>query len=662
MKAMIWKELRENSKWAVLGGVGLALVMAWALWGSASNWRPTSTVLEEIFLSVTVSFFPALAVMLGFAQIINESWRDHWSFLLHRPISPTRLFFGKVIAGLMLYFMATGVPLLLLGVWSSWPGRFAAPFDWAMMQAGLADMLTGTAYYFAAMITAQRQARWYGSRGLSLGAAVCLSAWVVSAQEFWHALLAIAGIDFILCAAAWGGFCTAGVWSAQPRRAKAALGLASVTGICLVGGFVLAIVIAIVARDDTLVRYITTPRRIEQVTGLQGRAIEALGLGVSMTQCRPEDFLHQQRGVLIGLDARRAFSYWNRYRSASRWFVPMNRSTNRGENPNWYFDTKQQVVLGYNIETKRLAWRAGADGFLRAADDALPRPFGDWINPEPYLSLQQRIICPDAIYEIDFDNRVVSLIFRARDDETIIDAVTLSPITLSPEVIKPTPINVIGTSKRLLWRRLGARSWREVVHEYDPKQYPMVTIMIAHEVGRTFLRYSAIAGRPAHGRAQNILVELDEQNRVIYRVDLPRVASTSSNVVHKAMAPLTPVALWVVAWANGFPGYDAVHINLMMAASALLCAVVNHYLARRYRFPRPAMWWWTLWGFLFGPAGVVLMFCLPERQASVSCASCGRKRRVDRDQCEHCAAGFPDPPRDGTEIFESADLRVQIAD
>ena len=36
----------------------------------------------------------------------------------------------------------------------------------------LADVLTGLVYYFAGMLTAQREARWYGSRCLGLAAAL----------------------------------------------------------------------------------------------------------------------------------------------------------------------------------------------------------------------------------------------------------------------------------------------------------------------------------------------------------------------------------------------------------------------------------------------------------------------------------------------------------
>ncbi len=81
-----------------------------------------------------------------------------------------------MITGVALYMLAVGLPFTWSVVWAAVPGHFAGPFRWGTALPWLADILTGVVYYFAGMLAAQREARWYGSRGLSLAAAFCCTA------------------------------------------------------------------------------------------------------------------------------------------------------------------------------------------------------------------------------------------------------------------------------------------------------------------------------------------------------------------------------------------------------------------------------------------------------------------------------------------------------
>src|SRR6516165_10107892 len=101
MKSLIWKEWRENLKWVPL---------------------PTLVIIGPIFLfglpplmDAGFSFFVGLVMVvfgaaLGFLQVFFESSGDKRSLLLHRPLSSSRIFLGKVIAGLSLYLLALGIP------------------------------------------------------------------------------------------------------------------------------------------------------------------------------------------------------------------------------------------------------------------------------------------------------------------------------------------------------------------------------------------------------------------------------------------------------------------------------------------------------------------------------------------------------------------------
>jgi hypothetical protein len=90
-----------------------------------------------------------------------------------------------------------------------------------------------------------------------------------------------------------------------------------------------------------------------------------------------------------------------------------------------------------------------------------------------------------------------------------------------------------------------------------------------------------------------------------------------------------------------------------MVASAAACAGITLALARRYAFSRRRLAGWTILCFLSGPMGILTMLALLDWPPRVNCASCGKMRVVNRQQCQHCAADFPPPPNVGVEIFEA---------
>src|SRR4029077_1310467 len=166
-----------------------------------------------------------------FLQIVFEAHGDKRSLLMHRPLSPSRIFLAKVIAGVVLYVVALGIPFLCLESWLATPGRMPAPYHWRMSLPWLADILSGLVYYFAGMLVAQRAARWYGSRGLALAGAFSCSYLVSALPEFWQALVAIGIIGSFVGVAAWGSFSAGGEYPAQPRPAKAALAMTLLAGL-----------------------------------------------------------------------------------------------------------------------------------------------------------------------------------------------------------------------------------------------------------------------------------------------------------------------------------------------------------------------------------------------------------------------------------------------
>ncbi len=149
MKAIIWKELKENLKWAMLAALGLGLAYAYVLsqvFGHYQGYNPYQAQGLPMPTDITA---PIVGLLLGLMQIIPELRRDQWAFLMHRPVPRATIFWGKVSAGLLLFLLAMGLPFLGAVLWLATPGRMAAPFDWRLALSGTVDILTGIVFYFA---------------------------------------------------------------------------------------------------------------------------------------------------------------------------------------------------------------------------------------------------------------------------------------------------------------------------------------------------------------------------------------------------------------------------------------------------------------------------------------------------------------------------------
>src|SRR5712692_3529058 len=153
MKSLIWKELCENLKWAALPTIVIGGIMAVL--------APPS-LMDDGGLLIVALIAALFGAMLGFLQAHSEASGDKRSLLLHRPLTRSQIFLAKALAGVGLYLLALVMPFASEVVLAATPGHIAEPFGWPMVLPWLADVLTGIVYYFAGMLAAQREARWYG--------------------------------------------------------------------------------------------------------------------------------------------------------------------------------------------------------------------------------------------------------------------------------------------------------------------------------------------------------------------------------------------------------------------------------------------------------------------------------------------------------------------
>jgi hypothetical protein len=680
MKSLIWKELRENLGWVPLPSLVILLVFL-----IEKPSQPVLDTTDSYFFCLTAVVF---GLGMGFLQVIFEAHGDKRSVLLHRPLTPSRVFAAKAVAGIALYMLALAIPFLSLESWYAAPGNMAAPYQWRTSLPWLADILSGLVYYFAGMLVAQREARWFGSRGLALATAFCCSYFVWALPEFWQVLLAIGIFSLLMGAAAWGNFCTGGAYPPLPRLAKLSLGTAMLLGLLILS----------MLGKQMLGEWLDPGMHYQVDVDDHGRLLysaqeEGRGL-ISLTDVdgRDIDFRSDK------WTADFTFLEWpvhSGYRHNGRFYVECRNHTTPA-NERWFYDQKERRLVGYDAYYHHSLGSFGPDGFHPPGEDPGPRFSGKFIygtNRAVFMT-SEYLTFPDAVYFVDYVGRAARKFFTSAPGEMVRATrwwkhdqenrplvvvstnqafhivtedglrVAALPRTIASDKYGPIFVGTFVNPKRYyvwyqlkLWLREPEEYRTEPSHlfEYDasgrelasrvvpPIPYPatpyaqalygLVTPMAeaASLVGAS--KYVRSLAR-ANGSTQKYSV-MDYLEGIQYYVP-------GTSTMATALSPAAQPPSGLVA------GYLTLML-LAAAASALGCFV----LARRHAFSRALCLGWALVGLFFGWVGLVLMLALQEWPARIPCPKCQKFRVVTLEKCEHCGAAHAVPPQDNTEVFES---------
>jgi hypothetical protein len=570
-----------------------------------------------------------------------------------------------------------------------------------MVLPWVADVLTGLVYYFAGMLTAQREARWYGSRCLGLGAGLFCSYLVWIVPEFWQALLAIGSVGALTAAAAWGSFCTGGAWTPQPRIARLALAATFLLGLSALGftGQVLA------------GRFFWTPEDHSTYFDRQGRVLfvhEHNRKVVSITDTRgqvPPDLQDEPVDyyTLKDIMTQTAYGAWpstRSYRNCNRAVVKYGNESRPGNEEWWYVPDRGRLV-GFDKQSNRLLGSFGPDGFLSPEGPSGQRFQGDLsFISQLYRSLVGPYLAfPGGVYTVNFRKRTVHKLYTPADGETVLWA------SQWKDEERKVSVAFVSTDRSVhVLEETGFRLFSAPL-AYDREMYHLADLGRLENPERYWLWYEPAwyLGREGQETLPSVLVVFDRAGREIgtrqivpprpglARAIIPRfpppvqpspVQARFGLVTPPAEAAVLmgaqryfesgvragdgkeiPLALQFLLTSTQYflPGVrwlPRAHPGLMlgfgasMLLSAAASALVCFWLARRYAFSGARSVGWALVGMLFGWMGLALMLALQEWPARIACPRCRRLRVVTRDTCEHCGAPHASPAPDGTEIFE----------
>jgi hypothetical protein len=692
MKSLIWKEWHENIKWTplptalILGPIGVL------------GLPPLMNEVFLVFMGLVAIVFGAA---LGFVQMIFESSGDKRSLLLHRPLTSARIFMAKSIVGLTLYLFAMGIPFACIVCLAATPGHIPQPFEWPMAFPLTADLLTGIVFYFAGMLTAQREARWYGSRALGLAAGLFCWYLVWIVPELWQALAAILVVGAVLAFAAWGSFHWGGAYAPQPVFAKLALALAFLMGFSAIS-FTGKLLLGAWSWGHTA-SYYRLDRQGQVLLAQQANGSLSLTDLQGKVPAQIENVPLDAR-ALDDITAPWAKGRWPKtrsYRNSNRSLIKYGNDTELSHEWWWYVPSERRL-FGYDKNSFRPLGSFGPDGFAGPGQEPrgrfpdhlahTSRAYSSWAND--YLTFAS------GVYKIDFRKRIVQSAFVPGKDETVLWATRWenekAKLVLA-FVWTDRAIHVLNDAGARLLTMPLARDldgyevgmlgrlenptrywvWYEPVwyRGLDELESAPSYIVMVDSSGREILPRQAIAPRPGFAREfkpRQPLVEASTLHAWFGLLTPPVEVAVLSGAtqlflkdVRKNQGNEIDLALSLLAvttqhFVPGVRWYIPAHADVVygylasMLLSALVCALICLMLARRHAFSRARCAGWAVMGCLFGWVALALMLALEEWPAHVACSKCRKPRVVTRGTCEHCAAphGLPEP--DGTEIFEEA--------
>jgi ABC-type transport system involved in multi-copper enzyme maturation permease subunit len=676
MKAIIQKDLRENMKPALIGLAILSFILLQTYQASvtllaallpgdvAGGEGSLQPLLSPNLLSEAALFCAIFGAALGFLQSRNEANRDLWAFLIHRPVTRTEIFRGKVIAAVGLYVFGAGLPLLVFVAVVRWPGHVAAPFEWAMVLPLVSIFLSGLGFYFAGLLTGLRQARWYVSRAFGLGLAMIALMGIVYLTEFWQTLLLISVVVLLLATAAWGAYQTGGFYHGQAMAGS----LASVVAVTAGCGFVLAAGAGLLGdlilqplSDHTSVSSYYEMTREGAIYKLTFRNNEL----VAIEDLNGHPLLDPQTGQNMGRAEfnKHVASVWTAYSRFKYEVKPRSNPQNPmrffslisiRDKTFWYLDRHGELT-GYDGRTRKYIGRLAPHGDNRppASEPFLIQP-NDIAYYNPYADSSWKMMATaKAVYRVDFRNRDIQSIFAVSNDDEI-GAFT------SPQGIynESTPRRFFVTTRKTIY--LGDSTGRTILSlPYLPgySEYPEIQFgsIYATNNGPIMTESLNVWFHPDNqmnklsGWKMPIhILWLGPDHTVTNRTDLPSIPAPDYHPWPDELATaLAPPPAHLVYDNNISSPW-----NVLCIALAGVSAITGCLLARRYNFSTGAWVGWTLFIFVTGIAGLLGFLCAQDWPARERCPNCRKLRTVDREYCEHCAARFSPPAKTGTEIFE----------
>lgn len=665
MKALFWKEFRENLKWAILA---MGIIIAAISYSLRYNPNDPYSLQQDVWqglqsgkiLMITGFGFPVLGIALGFLQILTELRRDQWAFLVHRPVTRQQVFWGKAIPGTILYLLATGIPIAGTAWWLATPGNIPAPFSAGQVLPAIIDSLAGLCFYFAALLSGILPGRWYGRRALPLVAA-CFATLSAKNYQFSQALTGVllALVCLVIAAAAMHG--AAGIFRRCGRVGKIAQSLTYLLAISvLLGWFWIAYAIIFpqapytsqsysVYKTGEVVVVSQTANWYDSVVTLDGRKITP--------EKKSFDWKDFNDGAYLYLGSSDPYSsYYSNYRFARRYF---DQVYSYYASPyTWYYIKDLNCFEAFSMLGKTSQGYLGPNGF---ASPENPSAAGHFDVIKSAYTSNDIVTAKDGLYRPDLNAQTVSKFYTTPPGEAIRTASIIYDRERSSEGAKDYV--VVTTNSMEILPHSGPQA--KIPLTADPKKYQNAEIYKTPEGYLLFYSARESLTFPP------LLLKISPEGAILGQQTLPILGKPTSRKWRDWLkVAIDPMGnrIWnqVQTWAHFALGDKSsspiwkwkkddqrktLFDWLIASAVGIACALVVQIPLKQKELSGQRLGW-TLFVLLFSLGGLLVFWIANDWPRRIACPSCGRKRSVERETCEHCGAGWPAPKQDGTEIWE----------
>jgi len=673
MKALFWKETRENIKWALLAAAGMTTAMFYALRSSPNEFvygRETwQTLCSPPFLLISSFGFPAAALALGFLQILTELRRDQWAFLVHRPVTRNAIFFGKALPGIFLYLLAVFVPLFGVGWWVSLPGSVAAPFDWRLVQAPLWDAVAALAFYFAALQSGVMSGPWFGRRLLPL-VGVCFGAVIV--KDPWQFHVAVTGCLVVLVLSffsAWAAFLSNGSFRRAPLWGKSAMAVLGIFGVLMLSSWLMAGWQMIfprapytgedvrITKDGQPVMVTQEGQWMKKVVTFDDRELHPK----NKESFSWDDFLNAAY-----LPLRREI-YGGQWRSARTYFVPVQN--NYSMPVFWYFVNDAALFARYGQISKRLEGWVGPRGMTETQSP--PHPGFDVLRKDAgfFNGFENLVVCKEAVWRPRLDSNEVAKIYSLPEGEKLLGA---------QEIYEPNRGQerdfdfVLATKQTVESCSSNGTKLFSTPQPSNLDDYSQMEFYRMPDRSRYFLVYN---GRyDLDPRPPSLLLELSNTGELVEKRQVPSRQGkpwhwTSEIVWNAATKPFGEILWqqtlgkfyhlvdsqkkWVPVWKYKEPSRTrTLQFWALAVLAGFVCAAGGQILFQRLAISGRSRCFWTIFLVFANYPGLLALAVLHEWPHRMRCPNCGNKRSVETFACGYCHAPWPLEKPDGTEIIE----------
>ncbi len=488
-----------------------------------------------------------------------------------------------------------------------------------------------------------------------LGTAIFTSLAVGLAGEFWQALLCIAIGSAITATAAWGCFVTVGCSERQPHLARFAIGFSIYSGLLVVGLIGIFLAMALFgqryAEGRTSAYYILPDATVIRakiqsdqvlITDPRGKPIEKYKDITSYEQLGELTSSFPSVSIYVDMNGI-PWPTAETYRSSGRYFRCLHGGS---ANEAWYYVYRDRELAGYNISSAARIGAIGPGGFIAGTGHAASRfDAGTFLSSSHWTGNDRGLLLsPSMVFYPLVEQRRVDVLFQVPGGELPQDAAMSSRSDNDPFICVTTDKSVHvaplsgGTAAIAI----------AVPLSHDPRLYTRVSISAVADSAYVEEYWSGWHSGPDPVKLPDYAARISPDGKTSAEVMLPPIEPVTPDYVLASligMAAMPPVGLFV---GHDLPGSASISLCLV---DSVLCAAIAFALGRRYAFTRAGRIGWTIAVLLLGPAALLTLFAIYYWPARERCLSCGRKRVVKHETCDHCTARFPSPATDGTEIL-----------